>query len=65
MNKFVLHFIFTILTFIIIPNNNEVHSEVYTALVEMEELLETEAVLISNLHKYIQAQQEKLVFLKK
>lgn len=42
-----------------------VHTEVFTALVEMEELLETEVVLINNLEKYIQIQQQKLDFLKK
>lgn len=42
-----------------------VKSELYTALVEMEELLDTEAVLISNLDKYIEIQQNKLDFLKK
>lgn len=39
--------------------------EVYTAIAEMEELLETEAVIISNLESYILAQQEKLNFLRK
>lgn len=34
--------------------------EVFTALAEMEELLETEAVLISNLQEYIKAQGERL-----
>lgn len=36
------------------------HTEVYTALVEMEELLETEAVLIRTLDGYIAAQEHKL-----
>lgn len=39
--------------------------EVYTALVEMEELLETEAVLIGNLEAYIDAQEEKLNYLRR
>lgn len=38
--------------------------EMYTALADMEELLETEAVLISNLETYILAQEEKLKFLR-
>lgn len=39
--------------------------EVFTALAEMEELLETEAYLISNLEAYIATQEQKLVFLKR
>lgn len=42
-----------------------VHGEVYTALAEMEELLETESVLISNLEGYIRVQEDKLSYLKK
>lgn len=64
MMKNVPYLLCTIITVFILPHN-EVQSEVYTALVEMEELLETEAVLISNLNKYIDIQQEKLDFLKK
>lgn len=41
------------------------HSEVFTALADMEELLETEAVLINNLELYIEAQQQKLVYLRR
>lgn len=41
------------------------HGEVYTALAEMEELLETESVLISNLEGYIRVQEDKLSYLKK
>ncbi|GAB0097676.1 Prolyl 4-hydroxylase, alpha subunit [Sergentomyia squamirostris] len=44
---------------------NVVRPEMFTALVEMEALLETEAVLITNLGQYIRAQEEKLKFLKK
>ncbi|XP_043654748.1 prolyl 4-hydroxylase subunit alpha-1 [Drosophila teissieri] len=40
------------------------HGEVYTALAEMEELLETESVLITNLEGYIRVQEDKLNFLK-
>lgn len=39
--------------------------EVFTALAEMEELLETEAYLISNLEAYIATQEQKLNFLKR
>ncbi|XP_060646476.1 prolyl 4-hydroxylase subunit alpha-1 [Drosophila nasuta] len=41
-----------------------VRGEVYTALAEMEELLETESVLISNLEGYIRVQEDKLSYLK-
>ncbi|CAD7090460.1 unnamed protein product [Hermetia illucens] len=39
--------------------------EVFTALTEMEELLETEAVLINNLEGYINVQERKMEYLKK
>lgn len=42
-----------------------INGEVYTALAEMEELLETEAVLIANLEGFIDVQQKKLDYLKK
>ncbi|EDW15488.2 uncharacterized protein Dmoj_GI24860 [Drosophila mojavensis] len=41
-----------------------VRGEVYTALAEMEELLETESVLISNLEGYIRVQEDRLSYLK-
>lgn len=40
-------------------------AEVFTALAEMEELLDTEAVLVANLEAYISAHEEKLEFLKR
>lgn len=40
-------------------------SEVFSALAEMEGLIETESYLISNLEAYIKAQQQKLDALKK
>lgn len=40
-----------------------VHAEVYSAIAEMEQLLETEAVLITNLESYVEAQREKLIIL--
>lgn len=43
----------------------QANSEVFTALAEMEELLETEAYLISNLESYIATQEQKLNFLKR
>lgn len=44
---------------------NFVNSEMFTAISEMEELLETEAVLVGNLQAYISAHEEKLNFLKR
>lgn len=40
-------------------------AEVFTALTEMEELFETEAVLINNLESYIDAQEQKLNYLRR
>lgn len=40
-------------------------AELYTALADMEELLETEAVLIDTLNGYIKAQEERLATLRK
>lgn len=48
---------------LIIPH--QINGEVFTALAEMEELLETEAYLISNLEAYIVTQEQKLNFLKR
>lgn len=42
-----------------------VNTELFTALVEMEELLDTEAVLIGNLESYIKIQEQKLQLLKR
>lgn len=39
--------------------------EFYTALADLEELLETEAVLINTLEQYINAQEERLNLLRK
>jgi prolyl 4-hydroxylase len=40
-------------------------AELYTCLADMEELLETEALLMSTLDGYIQAQEEKLHVLRR
>lgn len=40
-------------------------AELYTALADMEELLETEAVLIDTLNGYIKVQEERLATLRK
>jgi prolyl 4-hydroxylase len=42
-----------------------VQAELYTCLADMEELLETEALLMSTLDGYIQAQEEKLHMLRR
>lgn len=42
-----------------------VHTELYTCLADMEELLETEALLIKTLNGYIQAQEDKLQMLRR
>jgi len=42
-----------------------VGGELYTCLADMEELLETEALLMQTLDGYIQAQEEKLRVLKR
>lgn len=41
------------------------NAEMYTALSDMEELLETEAVLITNLESYVDAYEEKINFLRR
>ena len=40
-------------------------AELYTALADMEELLETEAVLIDTLNGYITAQEQRLATLRR
>ncbi|KAJ3641680.1 hypothetical protein Zmor_028164 [Zophobas morio] len=42
-----------------------VHSEVFTALADLEELLQTESSLIYTLENYIRAEEEKLDYLKR
>lgn len=42
-----------------------VQTELYTCLADMEELLETEALLIRTLNGYIQAEEEKLQMLRR
>lgn len=39
-------------------------AEVFTALSEMEELLESEAVLINNLEAYVAEEEQKLNYIK-
>lgn len=40
-------------------------AELFTAITEMEDLLDTEAVLINNLEAYVEAQEKKLNFLRR
>jgi prolyl 4-hydroxylase len=55
----------TIVVLVIILSINNVKTELFTALTDMEELLETESVLINNLEGYITAQEQKLAILRK
>ncbi|XP_065371276.1 prolyl 4-hydroxylase subunit alpha-1 [Calliphora vicina] len=50
--------------FFLLCTIKSINTEVYTALAEMEELLETESVLISNLEGFIKVEQQKLDYLK-
>lgn len=54
----------TILEITLILSFSYVGSEMFTAIADMEELLETENVLINNLEGYIIAQEQKLAILK-
>lgn len=54
-----------ILTILLVVNIRDVTSEVFTAVADMEELLETEAVMIANLEGYINIQEEKLESLRR
>ncbi|KAK0097019.1 hypothetical protein PV326_003579 [Microctonus aethiopoides] len=52
----------TLVVLTLLPTSN---SELYTALADMEALLETEAVLIDTLHGYIKAQEQRLATLRR
>lgn len=67
MTRFILnwHLALTVLCGAVTLINQGVNSELFTALVEMEDLLDTESLLITNLENYIQAQEEKLELLRK
>lgn len=52
-----------ILTFIILKKH--VAGEVFTALADLEDLLDTEAVLIQSLENYIRAVEDKVDLLKR
>lgn len=51
--------------FLIIIASKYTRSELYTALADLEELLQTESVLINNLQSYITAQEQKLELLRR
>lgn len=51
--------------FIAIATHRLCTAEVFTAMSDMEELLETEAVLINNLEAYVAAHEAKLNYLKR
>lgn len=53
------------LVILIAINIDNADSELFTALADMEALLETENVLINNLESYIEAQEDKLEFLRR
>ncbi|XP_071438685.1 prolyl 4-hydroxylase subunit alpha-1 [Hetaerina americana] len=55
----------SLLVLILLLVGQRCHGELYTALADMEELLETEAVLIRTLEGYIDAQENKLRLLKR
>ncbi|XP_049773206.1 prolyl 4-hydroxylase subunit alpha-1 isoform X3 [Schistocerca cancellata] len=50
----------SVLLLVLLASNWEVEAELFTALADMEELLETEAVLMRTLEGYIEAQEEKM-----
>lgn len=55
----------TIVTILLSMMARDVAAELYTALADMEELLETEAVLIDTLNGYITAQEQRLATLRR
>lgn len=54
-----------VIGFLVICTLQLASAELFTAIAEMEELLDTEAALISNLEAYIEAQEEKLSYLRR
>ncbi|KAG5671125.1 hypothetical protein PVAND_001339 [Polypedilum vanderplanki] len=57
--------ILSLAVIIILTTTSNVGCEVFTALSDMEGLLETESVLINNLEGYISAQEDRLEYLRK
>jgi len=63
MRKVTLLSVVTILLSVLTAH--DAAAELYTALADMEELLETEAVLIDTLNGYITAQEQRLATLRR
>lgn len=55
----------TVVTILLSVMAHDAAAELYTALADMEELLETEAVLIDTLNGYITAQEQRLATLRR
>lgn len=66
MVRFILNwnFVLAALCAVAFLINKGVRSEIFTSVAEMEGLLDTESVLITNLELYIEAQEEKLDILR-
>lgn len=58
-------FAFFFCSFLINLNRFNVRAEVFTALAELEELLQTESVLINALESFIQTHEQKLAILRR
>ena len=54
-----------VITILLSTTARDAVAELYTALADMEELLETEAVLIDTLNGYITAQEQRLATLRR
>ncbi|KYM77148.1 hypothetical protein ALC53_12443 [Atta colombica] len=54
-----------VVTILLSTTARDAVAELYTALADMEELLETEAVLIDTLNGYITAQEQRLATLRR
>ncbi|KAF7990836.1 hypothetical protein HCN44_000641 [Aphidius gifuensis] len=66
LKMFFLHKIAVLFTVAMCVNQQQfVSGELYTALADMEELLETESVLIDTLHGYIKVQEQRLATLRR
>lgn len=67
--KFVLFFLGMPPVWVVLPLClalcTPLQGEVYTALSELEELLDTESVLLQTLHQYISDQEHRIAVLKK
>lgn len=55
----------TLLCLLTIVTYHPTYGELFTALAEMEELMDTESVLIANLENYVSVQESKLTQLRR